>query len=191
LTAARIITGTIAGTAAAPLVLTIKDESGNASGSKTLTFTPASGNIDGVASKIVVNSAYGSAQVYCNGTNWFTNLVGASTVSKVVEYANANDQLLTSSPTSVISFTPVVSGNYIITNYFRVITAPTVVTIVLTWTDGTGAQTLNLISSVLEPVGSYTLAPTFINATTGGAITVTYTTLTNNQVFASAAAILL
>lgn len=72
LTAARVVTGTLIGSAVNVGVLTIKDESGNASPTKTITFTPASGTIDGVSSKVVVNTPYAVAAVYCNGTNWFT-----------------------------------------------------------------------------------------------------------------------
>jgi hypothetical protein len=51
-------------------VLHIKDEKGDA-GSNNITITPAAGNIDGAGTK-VINSNYGSATLYYNGTQWFS-----------------------------------------------------------------------------------------------------------------------
>lgn len=72
LSAARVVTGTVVGTASSPAILIIKDESGGASPINTITFTPASGNIDDTFSKVLINSAYGFVRIYCNGTNFFT-----------------------------------------------------------------------------------------------------------------------
>lgn len=72
LTAARAVTlPAQGGTLPAGQELTIKDESGSCDGTKTITITPPSGTIDG-ASSVVINTAYGKATVYTNGTNWFT-----------------------------------------------------------------------------------------------------------------------
>lgn len=49
----------------------IKDETGTASGVNTITITPQSGAIDGVASKQII-VPYGSLSIYSNGTNLFT-----------------------------------------------------------------------------------------------------------------------
>jgi len=69
LTAGRAITGP-----AAPVpvgwTFVLKDETGSAN-TYNLTFTPASGNIDGAGTK-VINTAYGLFKAYFNGTNWFT-----------------------------------------------------------------------------------------------------------------------
>lgn len=54
---------------AADLVLMVKDASGSAE-TNNITITPASGTIDGAAS-LVISSAYGSAYLVSNGTNWF------------------------------------------------------------------------------------------------------------------------
>jgi hypothetical protein len=75
LTAARVVAGpTTASLALLPagtqLEYRITDESGSASLVNTLTFTPAAGTINGAASAVVVNSAFGSAVVYWDGTNW-------------------------------------------------------------------------------------------------------------------------
>ena len=65
-------------------------------------------------------------------------------------------------------------------------TAATVVTVVVTWTDVTGAQTVTLINAVSEATGSYALMGFAINSASGSAITVTFTAGTANQVYASA-----
>lgn len=69
-TAARIITGPANPTPGQRII--IKDFGGVASGVNTVTFAPASGTIDGVANKVVINAAYGVAEIYFDGTNWFT-----------------------------------------------------------------------------------------------------------------------
>ncbi len=70
ISAARVVTlPSVATTTGQSFI--IKDESGNCSGSNTITITPASGTIDGAANK-VVNTAYGVQRIYSNGTNWFT-----------------------------------------------------------------------------------------------------------------------
>lgn len=72
ISAARVVTATTGGSVAQVLMLAIVDESGSASGTNTITLTPSSGNIDGAASKVVVNTARGMWMGYCNGTNWFS-----------------------------------------------------------------------------------------------------------------------
>jgi hypothetical protein len=72
LTAPRMISGPPSGSPTAPRLLYVKDESGNASGINTITFSPFSGTIDGLASKVIINSAYGAARLFTNGTNWYT-----------------------------------------------------------------------------------------------------------------------
>lgn len=73
LSAARTITSScVVGTAQRPAVYIVKDQSGSASGTNTITLQPSSGTIDGAASKVLVNSAFGTARWYTNGTNCFT-----------------------------------------------------------------------------------------------------------------------
>jgi len=50
-------------------LITIKDESGNAS-TNNITITPASGTIDGQANLVIAGN-YVSYTLYCNGSNWF------------------------------------------------------------------------------------------------------------------------
>lgn len=102
--------------------------------------------------------------------------------------AAAVEQLLTSTlATTVLNFTPPASGIYLIECYFRVVTAATTVTIQYAFTDGGGAQTVIPVNAVSEPVGSYSLVPYLIHATTAGPITVTVTAGTANQVYVTAA----
>lgn len=70
ISAARVLTLPSV-SAASGRSITIKDQSGSCSITNTITITPASGNIDG-AGTLVLNSSYGKATVYSNGTNWFT-----------------------------------------------------------------------------------------------------------------------
>lgn len=70
ISAARAVT-ILAASAVPGRQMTVKDESGSCSGTFTITVSPASGTIDGAASK-VVNTAYGVLRLYSNGTNWFT-----------------------------------------------------------------------------------------------------------------------
>lgn len=53
--------------------LRFKDESGSASGANTITALGAGGNtVDGAASVVAINAAYGHQDFYSNGSNWFT-----------------------------------------------------------------------------------------------------------------------
>lgn len=67
LSAARTVTSPAA---ANGVIVTITNSDGSADGTKTVTFTPASGTVNGAASHVGVNTAYGSCTYWCNGTNW-------------------------------------------------------------------------------------------------------------------------
>jgi len=94
-------------------------------------------------------------------------------------------ELTTTSPTNIVTYTPSAKGNFWVSVYFRVITAPTVVTVTVTYTDGSGSQTYTPISAVSEAVGSYIVAPFLLNSVAADAITITVTAGTANQVYAS------
>jgi len=75
LTASRVVTliaaASTGGTTTAPYFLTIKDESGNCAGGVTITVDGnGAETIDGAAT-LVLNTAYSSVTLYCNGTAWF------------------------------------------------------------------------------------------------------------------------
>jgi hypothetical protein len=116
-----------------------------------------------------------------------TNIVDKRmAIASSVLATQAEKQLTTTAATSVVTYTPAGAGNFKIGGYFRVVTATTVVTWTVTWTDVTGAQTLTVLSAVSEVVGSYALVDFMVNAAAGSAITVTATAGTANQVYASA-----
>ena len=87
---------------------------------------------------------------------------------------------------TVLSYTPSRQGNFILAVYFRVVTAATTVQIEATYDDGSGAQTLTLLSSTSEAVGSYAPLLAVMNATTGAPIAIQVTAGTANQVYVSA-----
>lgn len=112
-------------------------------------------------------------------TTVITNTIGSSILKTSV-----SETLVTSTAQQTIaSYTPSVRGNYQVNCYFRVITAPTVVTIAVTFTDATGAQTNTMISQSV-PVGDYSLVPLIINSN-AAAISVKVTAGTANQVYVS------
>ena len=114
------------------------------------------------------------------GTSGTWAKIGAAYLS------SANEVHLTSTAaTTVTTYTPAAAGNFEIGIYFRVVTGTTAVTITVTWTDTTGAQTLTLLNAVNEAVGSYSLTK-FMIAATAAAITVTMTSGTSNNIYASA-----
>lgn len=94
-------------------------------------------------------------------------------------------QLTTTSATTIATFTPPAQGNYRVDIYYRVVTATTNVTITLTWTDGSGAQTSNIVPLTSTSVGSYIIPPTYLNST-AAAITVSATSGTANNLYVSA-----
>jgi hypothetical protein len=97
----------------------------------------------------------------------------------------SDKQLTTTSATTVATLTPVTQGNFEIKIYYRVVTAATNLTITVTYTDGSGAQTKTLVSNASQAVGSYVVGSTYINAT-ASAISVNATAGTANQVYVSA-----
>jgi hypothetical protein len=99
---------------------------------------------------------------------------------------NSNLLLTTTSATNVVSYSPIVSGDFVVYIYYRVITAPTTITINVTWWDGSGSQSLTALATTLESVGSESVAPIYLTAVTGVPIVVTATAGTINQVYVSA-----
>lgn len=135
----------------------------------------------GGASVLVTSLATNNVLQY-NGTNW----VNTTVTSNVAEKANASDTELTvTTATTVATFTPTAQGNFMVNVYYRVVTAATVLTLTATWDDGTGAQTYTWVNTTSQAVGSYVLAPVYVNATTAAAITITATAGTANQVYVS------
>lgn len=104
---------------------------------------------------------------------------------------NTNLSLTSTSATTLATFTPTSDGTFLILCYFDVASASTTVTLTYTWTDSAGSQTATTINGVSEAVGAYSTTPYVITATTTGAINVTMTAGTANNVTASSVIIAL
>jgi hypothetical protein len=101
--------------------------------------------------------------------------------------ATAREVLLsTTNPTTVTSYTPTTSGNFLIGTGIRVVSGTTNVTVAITYTDAGGAQTNTMLSVQSTLVGSWSLLPLYIDAVAGSPITITMTAGTANRVYASA-----
>ena len=122
------------------------------------------------------NTTTGKLQL-SNGSAW----IDAGTVMA----SASNIQLTSTNPTTIVTFTPGAIGNYQISLYYRVITGLTRLTLTLSWTDSSGAQTYSILSATPQAVGSYTMSPLFINAV-ASPITLTATAVTANRIFISA-----
>lgn len=126
-----------------------------------------------------------------DGTLAFSPTSGA-VIGSIVSTLNAyvtgavETLLTTTNPTTIATLTPAAAGNYLLCAYFRVITASTTVTLTASWTDATGAQTYTWVNAVSENTGSYTNLPLFISDAASGAITISATAGTINQVYVSA-----
>jgi hypothetical protein len=137
--------------------------------------------IDGYKINLAAGASINQALVY-NGTAFVAQDMGGVNSD---ERANANHVLLaTTSPTTIVTYTPSTSGNYEISLYYSIVTATTDVTITLSWTDSVGAQTSNFMPLTSTAVGSYMIATTYINST-NAAITVSATAGTANHVYVS------
>jgi hypothetical protein len=101
-----------------------------------------------------------------------------------VKASSSDTQITATTQTTVATITPAVQGNYYITTYYRVVTADTNVTITLEYTDGSGAQSIDLVAGG-QAVGSYTVVPVMINAMSTAAINVKVIAGTANQVYVS------
>jgi hypothetical protein len=111
--------------------------------------------------------------------------------------SSSKDTLITSTNSQVIaSYTPTASGNYEIKAYLRLLSAANV-TLLLTYSDATGAQTKALLPMDLGlffptttgiqsyKTGSYQLKPLFINVKAGSTITLLATASVANKVYVS------
>lgn len=151
-------------------------------------------SVSGATGAVTVNNTGVTSAVAGTGisVSGATGAVTFSTSSVVpLRQANASDsQLTTTSATDVISFTPGSQGNFIVYVSWRVITATTNLGINVTWTDGTGAQTQTVLSAATpQATGTYPAVPVYINAKSTGAVKVTATAGTANQVFVSATSV--
>ena len=138
------------------------------------------------ATTVTGPDAYGASAVVGTGTTYarVDHNHGLPVAPASAALATARETAL-GTGTTIVTYTPAASGNFLVAIYFRVITATTNVTLTVTWTDATGAQTLTLLSTVAETVGSYTLTSFMVDDIATDAITVTGTAGTASQVYAS------
>lgn len=119
---------------------------------------------------------------------WFNathlNELNTNAVASLTKVSNS--LLTTITATSVATYTPAAQGNFLVGICYRVVTGITNVTLTVTYTDDTGAQTNTMLNAQASAIGSYSTVPLFINAKTTGAITVTATASVANQVYVSA-----
>lgn len=128
------------------------------------------------------------------------DVIDASMSTKANVLASVQDvNISTTSPQTIASFTPTVNGNFEIEAYLRILNGLTNVTITVAYNDETGAQTefiqakqnglfFPCASGIYSyKIGSYTMAPLFINAIAGNPITITLTSNIANQAHISCA----
>lgn len=140
------------------------------------------------ATTVTGPDAYGASAVVGTGTTYARSdhNHGLPAAPAGAALATAREVTVGTGGTTVVTYTPTVTGNFLVAIYFRVITATTNVTVTVTWTDATGAQTLTLLSVVAETTGSYTFTGFMVDDMATDAITVTMTAGTASQVYASA-----
>jgi hypothetical protein len=152
----------------------------------TIVKRDGSGNINTAGVTATTISASSNVSVAGKVTK-VNNVTTAGNFGVNTITANACDTQITgTSQTTVATFTPTAMGCFLVYIYFRVVTGATALAIDLSYNDGTGAQTQNIVaSSPTTAVGSYSVTPIYINATTGAPIAVKVTAGTANQVYVS------
>ncbi len=124
-----------------------------------------------------IQSVVGGTQVVSIGTIGSTSAVAAS-VSELF--------LTTTNSTAVLVFTPGTNGgNYAVDIYYRIVGAPTTLTITVAYDDGSGHQTSIPVANS-QAVGSVSVDRLFFNSVGGMPITINATAGTANQVYISA-----
>jgi len=118
-----------------------------------------------------------------------TGACGVSGAATNVLYHAIETELTGTGSVVVATYTPGSGANVLVSSYFRVVTGATAVTITITWTDVTGAQTITILNAATMSIGSYALAPVLIDSAASSAVAVNFTAGTANQVYASASII--
>lgn len=115
-----------------------------------------------------------------NATYWSEVGGGGGTLAHTYE-----QEITVTTAVTALTYTPTTSGLFRISFYFRVVTAATDVTVTVTTTDATGAQTWDVLPITSEAVGSYQLDAITVAGTSGDPIDVVVTAGTANQVYFS------
>jgi hypothetical protein len=151
----------------------------------TSTQVLVNGNIEGGGRTIPLNLNGDFIQLKSDGTTW------RIMDSRGVYDYRTNEVLLPFlvADSNAFGFVPNFQGNYLVSVYYRVVTAPTDVQFKVTWTDAAGAQSKIIESVLAQAIGSYIVAPIVVNCLGNGfaAINVLVTESTSNQVYLSAA----
>ena len=102
--------------------------------------------------------------------------------------ATTNTEITTTGGQSLWSWTPPANGLYTVKCYLRV-TATTTVTVTVTYTDSGGSQTYtpDAVNAQSLSAGSYSMIDYSLEATSGGAISLSVNVNTANQVYATTA----
>lgn len=94
-------------------------------------------------------------------------------------------EITVTSAQTVLTYMSKANHNFDLNLSFRVVTGTTTVTIEVTYTDAGGAETYYVLNAQSCAVDNYACVPFSFNATTGGAITVSITASSANQMFVS------
>jgi len=164
----------------------VNDDSGTLMGilnADTSTVTLSNGKLGGpLLDGLVAGTGISISGVPTSGVGAPT--ISATNASTVVASATETEITATTT-TTVLTYTPSATGQYNVQVSFRVVTATTTLTITASWYDAAGtAQTYTWLNAVPVAVGDYVLLPLDgFAAGSGGAITVSVTAGTANQVY--------
>lgn len=106
----------------------------------------------------------------------------------VAKSAVAEMVLSTINPTTVFTYTHGASRDWLVDVYIRIVTGVTAITLTLTYTDSSGAQTVNYMTARILNTGSY-LIPELYFRSLASAITLTATADIANQAYITASLI--
>jgi len=114
-----------------------------------------------------------------------SNQLYVAQVPNVNAVAVASNIEISTTGTTVLSYTPTAQGNFMFLGYVTVDVVNTDLTLTASWSDSSGAQSYSWLSNTAAGVLNYILSPLMINATTASPITFSATGQYAEQVYAS------